>query len=127
MGKLGFGELELTILRIVRELGRAAVRDVYEKLGCKGSYTTIMTVMSRMAEKGDLKREKNGKQYIYWTASRNAAHSKSKLKQLLKGVFGGKPTKIVSYLLGSEGEVSDSDLEEIEALVKKVRAERKGG
>ena len=61
MGKLGFGELELSILQTVQKLGRATVRDVYASLGSEGSYTTVMTVMSRMADKGELMREKDSK------------------------------------------------------------------
>ena len=39
MGKLGFGELELSILQTVQKLGRATVRNVYASLGSEGSYT----------------------------------------------------------------------------------------
>ena len=61
MKKRSFGELELSILKIIEESGECTVRFVYEKLGNQGSYTTIMTVMSRMAEKGDLTRKKEKK------------------------------------------------------------------
>lgn len=126
MGKLGFGELELSILKIVREWGRVTVREVYERLGREGSYTTIMTVMSRMADKGELAREKEGKQYIYWIDSQNASPSKSVLKRIQDKIFGGKPIALVSYLLTNE-KISDKDLEELENLIQKRRAEKKHG
>lgn len=127
MAKLGFGELELSILKIIRELGRVTVRDVYESLGSEGGYTTIMTVMSRMADKGELMREKEGKQYTYWIASQNESSSKNILKRIQDKIFGGKPTAMVSYLLDADNEISDKDLEEIEKLVQKRRSERKRG
>ena len=127
MGKLGFGELELSILKIVRELGRTTVRDVYKNLGQPGSYTTVMTVMSRMADKGELMREKEGKQYVYWIVSQNESSSKNILKRIQDKIFGGKPTAMVSYLLDADNEISDKDLEEIEKLVQKRRSERKRG
>jgi predicted transcriptional regulator len=123
--KLGFGELELSILKIVREQGRVTVRDVYESLGSGGSYTTIMTVMSRMADKGELMREKEGKQYVYWVISQNAFSSKNVLKRIQDKIFGGKPTAMVSYLLEVDQEISDKELEEIEKLIQKRRSERK--
>lgn len=126
MGRLGFGELELSILKIVRELGRVTVREVYEKLGSEGSYTTIMTVMGRMADKGELAREKEGKQYIYWVSSQNESSSKSILKRIQDKIFGGKPIALVSYLLADE-EISDKELEEIENLIQKQRAKKKHG
>lgn len=127
MAKLGFGELELSILKIVRECGRVTVREVYEKLGSAGGYTTIMTVMSRMADKGELMREKEGKQYTYWIASQNKASSKNILKRIQDKIFAGKPTAMVSYLLDADSEISDQDLEEIEKLIQKRRSEKKHG
>lgn len=127
MAKLGFGELELSILKIVRECGRVTVREVYEKLGSMGGYTTIMTVMSRMADKGELMREKERKQYIYWIASQNESSSKNILKRIQDKIFAGKPMAMVSYLLDADSEISDQDLEEIEKLIQKRRSEKKRG
>lgn len=127
MAKLGFGELELSILKIIRECERVTVRDVYEKLGSVGSYTTIMTVMSRMADKGELTREKEGKQYVYFIASHCGTTSKNILRRIQDKIFGGKPTAMVSYLLNVETEISDKDLEEIEKLIRKRRLEKRNG
>ncbi len=127
MGKLGFGELEFSILKIIRELGRATVRDIYKGLGSEGGYTTIMTVMSRMADKGELMREKEGKQYIYWVGPRNGSPSKNILQRIQDKIFGGKSTAMVSYLLESDQEISDQDLVEIEKLIQKRRSEKKHG
>lgn len=127
MGKLGFGELELSILKIIRELGRVTVRDIYKSLGSEGSYTTIMTVMTRMADKGELMREKEGKQYIYWLDSQNHSPAKNILRRIQDKIFGGKSTAMVSYLLEVDREISDQDLAEIEKLIKKRRSEAKNG
>lgn len=127
MAKLGFGELELSILKIIRELGPVTVREVYEKLGSEGSYTTIMTVMSRMADKGELMRKKEGKQYVYWVAPQNESPSKNILKRIQDKIFGGRPTAMVSYLLEADKEISDKDLEEIERLIQKRRSEKSRG
>lgn len=127
MVKLGFGELELSILKTIREHRRVTVREVYEKLGSEGGYTTIMTVMSRMANKGELKREKEGKQYVYWITSQSQSPSKNILKRIQDKIFAGKPIAMVSYLLDADSEISDQDLEEIEKLIQKRRAEKKHG
>jgi BlaI family transcriptional regulator, penicillinase repressor len=127
MGKLGFGELELSILQTVQKLGRTNVRDVYASLGSEGSYTTIMTVMSRMADKGELMREKEGKQYFYWIESSNQAPSKNILQRIQDKIFGGKSTAMVSYLLEADQEISDQELAEIEKLIQKRRSEKKRG
>lgn len=127
MRKLGFGELELSILQTVRKLERATVRDVYTSLGSEGSYTTVMTVMSRMTEKGELMREKEGKQYFYWVEFTNQTPSKNILQRIQDKIFGGKSTAIVSYLLGTDNNISDEELAEIEKLIQKRRAEKRNG
>lgn len=125
MGKLGFGELELSISKIVRGLGRATVRDVYEALGSEGGYTTIMTVMSRMAEKGDLEREKEGKQFVYWEAAQSK--STSILKRIQEKIFNGRASAMVSYLLDEDTKISDEELAALEKLIQKKRSDTKHG
>lgn len=125
--KLSFGELELSILKIVRESERATVGDIYKSLGSKGSYTTIMTVMSRMADKGDLTREKEGKHYIYWIAPQNSFSSKTILQRIQDKIFGGKSIALVSYLLESDRNISDQELIELEQLIQKRRSEKNHG
>ncbi|MBI5230517.1 MAG: BlaI/MecI/CopY family transcriptional regulator [Candidatus Magasanikbacteria bacterium] len=53
-----FGDLEAEIMDIVWEAGQANVRDVLALLSKKRkiAYTTIMTVMARLSDKGVLKR-----------------------------------------------------------------------
>lgn len=126
MEKLSFGELELSIMAIVKKMGRVTVRDVYKALGSRGSYTTIMTVMSRLAKKNDLSREKKGKQYVYWaTSSPQKSSSNNFLKYIQNKIFGGKKSDLVSYLLEMEQEISDKELEEIEQLIQKRRLKNK--
>ena len=65
--KKGLGPLEHQIMDIVWKQKEATVYCVVDKI-CKEkqlAYTTIMTVMSRLAKKGILKRKKKGKTYIY--------------------------------------------------------------
>ena len=64
-----FGELELAVMEVVWEHQPVSVGAVLEKLNeddeRSWAYTTIMTVMSRLAEKGWLAAEKQGRAYIY--------------------------------------------------------------
>lgn len=60
-------DLERQVFLAVRG-GRASVADVVERLSSEGrplAYTTVMTVMSRLFEKGYLLRRRQGKAYLY--------------------------------------------------------------
>ncbi|MEW5990389.1 MAG: BlaI/MecI/CopY family transcriptional regulator [Chloroflexota bacterium] len=63
------GPLAAAIVRTVSARGDASVADVVDGLrGTQGrdhAYTTIMTVMSRLHEKGVLERVRRGRQYVY--------------------------------------------------------------
>lgn len=126
MGKMAFGELELAILKIVRDTGLTTVRKVYETLGSQGSYTTIMTVMSRLADKDELKRKKDGKHYVYWIPEPQLQSSTSRLfKRIKEKIFGDKPLAMVSYLLESDVSLNEDNLQEIERMIEKRRAQNK--
>ena len=61
------GPLEKVIMDIMWKDRQATVRCVWKKLSVerKIAYTTVMTIMSRLAEKRILKREKAGKSFVY--------------------------------------------------------------
>ena len=66
------GELEADIMRVVWPRDRATVREVLEALNAARerqiAYTTVMTVMRRLADKGLLRRRLVGKTHQYEVA-----------------------------------------------------------
>lgn len=62
------GELEAPIMRLMWVRGSASVREIVEVLEANGrslAYTTVMTVMARLAEKGLLTRQRSGRMHVY--------------------------------------------------------------
>jgi predicted transcriptional regulator len=62
------GDLEAPIMRLMWQRPAATVREILDALDAAGrslAYTTVMTVMGRLAEKGYLSREKLGKSHRY--------------------------------------------------------------
>lgn len=67
IGKV-LGELESDVMEIIwQSKGPISVRTVTQSLQKKRqiAYTTVMTIMGRLVEKGLLKRQEFGKAYIY--------------------------------------------------------------
>lgn len=121
-----FGELELAIFRLFEGGERLTVRGVLDKLQGKDKYTTVMTVMTRMADKRVLLRERVGQQYEYWVNESDSAPQSSLLEKLKDKLFGGKSVSMVSYLIESS-DMSEKDLEEMEQLIQKLKEARKDG
>ncbi len=72
LGRL-FGELEARVMEIVWQLEEATVSDVLARLGEEYHYNTVMTVMSRLAEKGMLSRRREGRAHVYVPVESRAA------------------------------------------------------
>lgn len=123
MAKRSFGELENTILRIIKSHGRMTVSQVHKIVGQQNSYNTIMTVMLRLSNKKILAREKVGSSYEYWLLT-SSEKIPSFIEQLKQKVFGIKTSELVSYLLDAADEISDEELAEMEKLVAKAQKKR---
>lgn len=72
------GPLEADVMQVLwAECGALDVRTVLERLNAQRptalAYTTVMTVMARLAEKGILRRQMNGRGYLYEAAVADAA------------------------------------------------------
>lgn len=123
MAKRAFGELESQILYILKSGERQTVKDVHKALGGQDNYNTVMTVMSRLADKKQLARERIGLQYEYWLLKPSDFFSfLNKIKQKFSGM---KTTTLVSHLIESAEDLSDDDLLEMEKLLQKTRDSRK--
>ncbi len=120
-----FGELELAILSLFKSHEELTVKEVLKMLGEDDKYTTIMTVMSRLVEKKELKRERIGLQYRYSiNASKKSAPS-GLLERLKQKIFGGKSASMISYLIESGDDITEDELAEMEKLIQEMKRTRK--
>lgn len=112
------GETEMEVLHHVWALGEATVTDVRERIleDRDVAYTTIMTVMKTLAEKGYLTYHKDGRSYVYEPAQQPDEVQHSLLRRLMEKVFHGSPSALVQTLVQQE-DLSDAEREEIKALI----------
>jgi predicted transcriptional regulator len=80
------GPLEKDVMDIMWQDRQATVRTVWKKLAAerKIAYTTVMTIMSRLAEKRLLKREKFGKSFTYTLQSTKEETLRSMVQKTMK-------------------------------------------
>ena len=121
MKKRIFGELELSILNVLKQNGSGCtVHDVLQALKNEDKYTTIMTVMNRLVAKGELHRERDGQSYRYSLQVQKPRLSLfEKWKQR---IFDGKSAQMISYLLESDHEITDGELEKLEKMIEAKRS-----
>lgn len=63
--KNALGPLEQEVLSIVSKQGKSSVRQVLRKMDRDLAYTTVMTTLSRLHDKGFLKRQASDRSYLY--------------------------------------------------------------
>ncbi len=121
------GELEADVMSVVWELGLATVQDVKDALEPRRSlaYTTVMTVMSRLAKKGMLDRRKDGRAYYYSPAASQDRVAGSLLRSLVRRLYAGATGKAIAQLLETEEDVDDVELERLEQLIRLRREAHK--
>lgn len=121
MTKRQFGELELTILNIIKSHKVMTVREVLTKLGHTNKYTTIMTVMNRLCQKNQLTRTKVGTYYEYQLKEAEVPSIMSAWK---KKIFGVKTSEMISYLIQSSDDITPQELLELEKMIEEAKQKR---
>jgi BlaI family penicillinase repressor len=118
-------ELELEILKVLWRDGPNPVRHVREALAGAGrelAYTSVMTVMNIMADKGYVKRNKNPKDggggYVYHPQVKEQATTGRMLMDLVDRAFDGSAAAAMVNLLRS-AEVSDEELKQLRELIQR--------
>jgi len=118
------GETEMEVLHHVWNLGEATVADVRERIldDRDVAYTTVMTVLKKLAEKGYLTYHKEGRSYVYEPAQSPDEVQHSLLRRVMEKVFKGSPSALVQTLVQREN-LSDDERREIKQLIDALDAD----
>jgi predicted transcriptional regulator len=112
-------EQELEIMKVVWELQTATVRDVYEALlrRRKIAYTTVMTMMNILEEKGYLKKRAEDKAHVYRPAQAKAKVIRAMVQEFVERVFNGSVEPLLVQLV-KDRHLSPEELERIARAIK---------
>jgi predicted transcriptional regulator len=113
----GFTRLELRIMQAIWKLGASTVSAVQAELDPPLAYTTVQTVLNILERKDKLRRELQGRAYIYSArVSEDKAVGQS-LRDLIDRMFGGSSEELVMSLLKSR----QIDAQRLEKLTRKFK------
>lgn len=121
------GELELNVMHIAWEHKVVTVRDVLNALAeiRPLAYTTVMTVMSRLADKGVLAADKQGKTYYYravYTREEFEAQAVGRVVQSLITDFGGEVA--ISQFIQKLSDTDPGQLARLAELAQRAQEEQ---
>lgn len=116
------GELEAAIMQVIWEHGEVTVRAVQEALQPVRplAYTTVMTVMSRLAQKEILSIRKVGKTYYYRaTAATPTAFIAQQAQRAVQDLIAGFGDVAIAHFLHAVDDISPERLAALRALATK--------
>lgn len=83
------------------------------------AYTTVMTTIARLHDKGVLRRVRDGKRYLYSPKLTREQFLESTAREVLEGAVGGP--QAMAMLAEKVSEASADELDELEALIRQRR------
>jgi predicted transcriptional regulator len=115
-------EAEQRVMQALWDAGEASVRDVHEQLSKKHdlAYTTILTILKILAEKGHAGHRKEGRAFIYYPLLSQKDARQRALSQVVSRFFGGSAQALAEHLT----ELEDIDLDELRALRAEIEKEK---
>jgi predicted transcriptional regulator len=117
------GELQDAVMQIMWDRGESSVRAVHEELSRKRiiAYTTVMTVMTRLAARKLLRRRRSGASYLYRPAVSRDDHAGEAIVSILSKLVAGIGTPVLSHFVDAVGARSPDKLEELARLIETKR------
>ena len=116
--EVAFTERELDLMDVLWEAGEAGstVAEVRDRLADELAYTTVLTVLRTLEEKGYVAHEEEGKAYRYRPLVGREAAGTSALRRLVRKVFRGSPELLLTQLVSDRG-LSREELERMRQLL----------
>lgn len=118
---------ELEVLKILWERGPSTVRQVMEVLNRRRprAYTSVMSLLAVMTDKGLLARELRGRAFVYRASAARQKTLGEMLSDLLGRAFEGSASDLVAHLL-EESKPSAEELEEIRKTIDEYLRQSEG-
>jgi predicted transcriptional regulator len=116
-------ERELDVLKVLWDIGAGSVREVADRLSPELglAFNTVQTVLRNMEDKGLVGHRAEGRAFIYFPK-----HTREQVtSRFLTKVFGGAIDQFVLSMLRA-ADAGPKELRELEELIAKVRAEKRG-
>ena len=111
-----FTPREMDVLSILWDLGSGTVSEVRERMPDPLAYTTVLSLMRTLEEKGLVRHEEEGRAHRYYPLVDWQDAGKGELRRLIGKVFKGSPELLMVQLL-ADRRVDEDQLRGIRKLL----------
>lgn|SRR5690606_26400083 len=124
MGEAFFTDRELDVMSILWRHGSATVSEVREELPDALAYTSVLSALQTLEEKGYVRHESEGRAYRYYPLVAPEEAGGSAIRRILDKVFHGSAEMLLAQLV-TERKVSAEELRRMRKLLEDRLRERK--
>lgn len=94
-----FTERELDVMDVLWDEGSGTVAEVQARIEDPLAYTTVLTILRTLEQKGYVRHEEEGRAYRYVPLVERGQARESHLKRLLRTLFAGSPELLLTQLV----------------------------
>ena len=120
---VAFTERELDVMAVLWKLGSATVSEVRFELRDNLAYTTVLTILRILEEKGYVAHEEEGRAHRFVPLVKQKEAGSDGLKRLLSTIFGGSPELLLTQLVADENFTPDQ-IARMRALLDDAKVKR---
>lgn len=114
--EITFTDRELDVMGVLWEVGSGTVAEVQERLPDRLAYTTVLTVLRTLEEKGYVGHAEEGRAYRYHPLVERERAGTSALRRMVRKLFRGSPELLVTQLV-SDRALSEEELKRLRRLL----------
>ncbi len=118
MDEIRFTPRELDVMSILWRLGSATVTEVRDELADELAYTSVLSALQTLEEKGFVRHEPEGRAYRYFPAVEPERAGVSALSRIREAIFQGSAERMFAQLVSDRG-LSREELERMRRLLAK--------
>jgi predicted transcriptional regulator len=115
--EIAFTDRELDVMGVLWDLGGASVAEVRDRLSDDLAYTTVLTVLRTLEEKGYVGHTEAGKAYRYHPLVQRQDAGTSVLRRITRKLFKDSPELLLTQLVSDRG-LSDDELRRMQKLLE---------
>jgi BlaI family transcriptional regulator, penicillinase repressor len=123
---IAFTDRELDVMSVLWARGSATVAEVRAELADDLAYTTVLTVLRTLEEKGHVAHREEGKAHRYVPLVERQAAGRSAVRRLVEKIFSGSPEMLLTQLV-SDRTLSEDELRRMRQLLdERMKNEAEG-
>ena len=124
MSDIYFPPRELAVMSVLWRLGSASVSEMREALEDELAYTSVLSALQTLEEKGFVRHEAEGRAYRYFPTVEAERAGGSALARVRDAIFNGSVERMFAQLV-SDKKLSRKELERMRQLIAERLGEKR--